>query len=294
MGFEINRKIFCDLTIGNLNATPGNGIYRLQVTLLLVVNNLDEQELPGALTELEGDLKFNNRPFCRLRVYDPPLHIQQYKHTNKTQTDLYADLSRAQIEAIENSRGSGEIHFNLRIRGRLVTPAVVSKKEKPGEFHVDHATHTAWEDKSFSINQSTWVGLLDQWNYTDTLLVELAIPKSAPQKLTDGLAYFRRAQGAMLRGDFKEVIRDCRCVLDTISEMMEKTHDERRESMIKMLEKKRDAKKEDRFLLLRKALSHVCDPSHHGDTVSNSIDWQRSDAVAVLAATSAILLKVFE
>lgn len=290
MSFIFGGRIFCDLTIGQLFATRGLGVYRLQISINLSVKEIAaEESLPGpVLTELVGDLKFKGQPLCQIHPLSPE-NLRKTKNSNTAKIDLYADLSRTQIEAIELHR-VGEIQFDLRLFGKIVRPILIQNSRVAP--YVELESEIVAEDLAVRVSQSAWIELLDRWNYTETLLFELALSKTASSNLSDALHHFKQAQSALTRGDFKGVVRDCRCAIDSVSEKIE-TLEERRVGMMKLLEDKRDRTKEERFLLLRKSLSHLCDPSHHGDPTSSSIDWTRDDALQIQTVTAALLAKAF-
>jgi hypothetical protein len=82
-------------------------------------------------------------------------------------------------------------------------------------------------------------------------------------------------------------VRDCRVALDTIEATLG-------DAQMKPGPNVRNRTKYERYLALRQSIHSLASPAHHGDPNSASIEYHRSDALAILAMTAAVLRALAE
>jgi len=137
----------------------------------------------------------------------------------KGEVDLYADieLDHRKIEFIEEKRMGGDLWLTLRLEVLRVNvqsgKPVEQRSFECKEFPVETPQHT-YEIK---IPQSEWVGMLRDFGYGRTKVLEIPIPLLPMGTFVDNaIKQFDRAQAHFIEGNYEEVMVDCRKAFEEI------------------------------------------------------------------------------
>jgi hypothetical protein len=137
------------------------------------------------------------------------------------------------------------------------------------------------------IDQATWVRVLGEMDYRQTLLLEIPLVGSdASPLLARGGAALRAAEADLRTGDYEGVVAECRKVIDAIRGVLSESN----EVEWKPADFPKDPKtatKKQRQHVIRQALWALCSPAVHVDPTTLTFTWTRSDALMVLASVAA-------
>lgn len=278
MSFTINSQTFADVNTTKIHAELGLGFYRLVFQVDFVFYPRPQGE-SATLVELGGEVKVKGKaggPYYlgRLVSRSRPLLIEVRQYTNKRSETLEIELDHRRLEAIEEIRLGEGLTFTLSWWGRVLLGSVF---------------HNVFHEDSFPVNQGTWIEILGQCGYSRTMLLEVPVPdtESAPV-LAEAVSRLKKAQEALVRGEYREAVGACRDVLESLSQVLADRDDQDQEFQ-QLFQNTRGMDKEARLRVVRRALKILCHPARHADLVSAQIYWDRADAIAVVTMVSALL-----
>ena len=193
--------------------------------------------------------------------------------TSQRQIELVCDLDRARVEAIEAARGGGNLQLDVWLSWRFDDGHVSSSQE------------------GLIVNQGVWIEVLSEMGYQQTLLIEVPLPDPAAQpELAEAVRLLSAAQGHMLRGHYREAIRELRDVLDEVTRALG-DDDESSDPQLRhvLFDNSRNMTKAERLRVVRRALKLVTHPARHRDQVAVSMDWSRTDSTEMIAMVAAFV-----
>ncbi len=227
--------------------------------------------MPILLKDLTADL------FCKIqrseqligRLYStqgPVIH-QAYETSQDPAQGFSIKLSFSDLDEIEKERNGGELTFLFKLSGFI--------------FEGDDYTR-AWDDRSIIIEQSSWIKILDQMGYSKILTIEIPTSgeKSNP-KYTLAYTKLSEAQQSMLRGEWRQAVALCRDCLETLPTFPTE----------EIIPSSKNTKSE-RLQLIQKLLHLTHLAKHSNNDVANTADWQREDALFMLATCGALVHKL--
>lgn len=229
------------------------------------------------LADLAGEIRVKSRvtnfqPLARLVPAKPPVMIRFQQHNLNHETNMVAELSPRQIEAIEDMRLGEGLIFSARLAGLARWNSGVQRVEE--------------DNAALHVNQGTWVEVLGELGYQKTLLLEVPVPDaSSHPEMSEAVGHLACAQQAMYRGDWREAVGSCRDVLESLSRALGDV-EEVRNATVKSDPK---ADRTTRLRGVRKALKNLCHPARHADEHAARIEWSRADALSVVSMVAALL-----
>jgi hypothetical protein len=273
------------ITVTGFSGYVGAGFYRLVVnTSFPMPRRTDEAR---TILEMGGGFFLRRRqggnlPLGTLTPFDHPLLIEN--NTNESPYDpsplFFVDLDRQRLEAIEDLRAGGDLPLEMFFwcRGHSSTRGFLAGK---ANFSVD-------------VPQSSWVQVLEQLQYRRYLLLEVPLPgETGPPALAGAARSLSAAMSRLAVGDDRGAVAACRESIDGLEEFLGDKAS-RPGGIDALFENARKWTKAERMLALRRALHALASPSHHGDAVSREVDWDRSDAVAIVASVASLLSRVMK
>ena len=276
--FTLNGRVVAEVKISRVQGQVGLGIYRLLVQLDLVFMRMPEEE--GAiLHELTGDLQIEGRYAGSLRLFQELGQFSIGQYEGSLPVLLVADLSLRQLHAIEDLR-----------QGRGLTIGVNISMTCWGKLHAGAGLlRSSSGYLSHQVSQGAWIEILNEIGYRKIMLLEIPeLAESLAPELTDAVAYIGKAQQALHRGEYREAVGCCRDVLESLSTAMGDgdLQDTEFQAFFRDL---RSKDKAGRLRLVRRAMKILSHPARHADEVATQIEWNRTDATAMITMIAALL-----
>jgi len=148
-----------------------------------------------------------------------------------------------------------------------------------GTVHYDN------RGEPFEVNQTSWIKVLGQLGYAKLMLLEVPLLDGLGPAFDEASGHLRKAKAAMLRGEYREAVGCCRDVIEALTRALR----DKDEQLAKLVTNTRELDKAERLRLLRQALKVLTHPARHADEVAAAIEWTRTDAVAVITMTAAVM-----
>ena len=164
MVLTINSRVFADAQIQGISVHPVVGAYELRVGLLIAVAPAPEGEhcravIDGARVRMTtGGGERDDLGFARP---DRRIEIATLPHQHRTMPTLSLTLQPGQLAAIEQSRGVGDLHFELDVMG--------VGTDRRGSSPMQEVLHR-------DVPRSEWIEKLRASNARDILLLEVPLP----------------------------------------------------------------------------------------------------------------------
>ena len=251
----------------------GAGIHRLTCPIALDARNT----MPGGvLVTLSGWawLSMTGMDWLGSWSTERPVVTREGEPFDAT---LVLPLTDNQLAVIEQRRAGSELR--LMFDGNVVLG-----------FDPDHAEgseNDRWPERSFQetvhIYRETWVRLLSQLDIAMSLAVVLPVPLGPGPAARVG-GHLREAIRKVNAGEYGDAAMEARKAIDALGSARSKWPSEKEVTSVE-----RDLRTADqRLALLRHALYGVASPAVHGDAVAVGIEWDREQALAVIAGVAAL------
>lgn len=184
--------------------------------------------------------------------------------------NLAARISDAQLALIEQARGGGDLCWRVDISA-AVSPSA-------------GAWPTGGAQVSLRIPRSTWLRQLESLGAAAAVTVVVPVPLTAGDRQQMGQR-IRQAQAAIDDGRFADAVATARLALETART---------RESLVSESalrgKQAKSRTQHERWSAMHHAIWELTNLAHHeGDSAERS--WSRSDAVAIVAATAALIAR---
>jgi predicted transcriptional regulator len=212
-----------------------------------------------------------------------PLYPIVFPPRDQSATQLVefaVDVSREQVDAIEQDRDGGRIVLQLHVLGHLIHPDLLAASEG-----FDNSSF--WGDLRYDLSAAQWVEVLEQWKYARSFLVQ--VPFRADLSGATTLKTQReveKALAALLDGRHRDAVAACRDALEAAYGQEDADLFPELQYQVKNL---KQASKEARFWLIRRALWAVTHAAKHNDETTSGMVWGRSDATAAISILGALL-----
>jgi hypothetical protein len=234
------------------------------------------------LIDMGGELQASGKggasfTLGRLVPADFPTIVPAGPQPSSPQLRVEVDLDRQRIEALEALRLGGHLEFVAALRCRFQTGS---------DFE------SGREDLRQRVPQGTWVEILQQLGYRKTLLLEVPIADDDPSsKLATVRKHLAAAQDSLLRMHWRESVGSCRDALESLTTKLgdKRVADPEVKEILDGLSKLRSKDKTARLRVLRGAMLSVCHLARHADDIAGPVEWEREDAVAMLAMIAALI-----
>ena len=274
--WDIGSETFAELEVKSIHGNSGLAFYRL-IFQVDITQHSRSKEARVMVNTIKGELWVkgkNNKEYflgCAQRP-GPDNPIETYDYTFTSNIQLEMELDSRRMEAIEQIRLGEDLSFRLELYG------IARSRQTP--FQPVNAT------LQYRANQSTWIEVLGQMGYRQTLLLEIPVlSEEISPSFAESSEHLKKAQTMLLNGHFRESVGACRDVLESLAKAL---GDEAETNSIPF-ENLRELDKEKRFRQVRRALRFFTHPARHADEVSAQIEWELEDAKAIISLTAVIL-----
>lgn len=200
--------------------------------------------------------------------------VESFSEQREICCALEIELSRQKMDALEQTRYSGDMVFELNLIGQI---------------HHNNEISNVNQEFRHTVPQSDWVQMLSKMEYSYINLIEipnLQINSSKhAQKIIDHL---NTANHLALEGRFEQSVAQCRFFFENLSKLI---GDE--EKMRSLNKKTKESTKSERMQLIRKAVADLVHLTHHDDDEMAHVEWHREDALALIGYCTTILQHYF-
>jgi hypothetical protein len=273
---DYSGNICAEVDLGGLRGEPALGSFHLTVQLKWPLHGRPpERRVEIHLKTAEAHLTFPGRAKAGLgflATRGTPASFLNLPQGFTAYSDHVLSLSHSQVEAIEARRSADVMVLEIVLCGFTRLGAEI---------------RTFRESVVTPIDQATWVRLLGEMHYRQTLLLEIPLVSSDTSPLlARGGEALGAAEADLRAGDYEGVVAECRKVIDAIRGVLNETN----EIEWKPADFPKDPKsatKKQRQHVVRQALWALCSPAVHVDTTTLTFTWTRSDALMVLASVAA-------
>lgn len=273
-----SRRAFAEVTIGGLSGECGL-TSRLHIGLDLIIWNRDPGSIGAMLRSPVADVlvrfEGSRELFMGRAVHtEATAPLRQFDDRTQAKIRLSIELSHVQLDALERERQGGTFSLAVAYRG-LATD------------HQGHLDHLSGRDQR-EVSQSEWCNVLGQLNYHRSVLVEVPLPdEDAHPALAGTTRELAAATAALRQGRVRDAVGACRLALESLAHAIGEDHGTY--NIVEVVRGNPHLDKQARFAALRKALTIVSHPAHHGDPNASAIEWHYEDAVALVMCTTSIL-----
>jgi hypothetical protein len=258
-----------------LTSISGQPTLGARIVLALRLNTWDTPT-DTSLRSLSADVTFTGKggPVLIGRAFsgDGGALYQRQKR-GVTTTSLVLDLTFQQLEGLERRRCGGPFSLELRYQGLAF---------------VDGKASNVGGNLTRQVTQDEWIRVLNQVGYRRLVLVEVPVADDqAHPALAKATLELGHATAALHTGRCRDAVGACRVALEALAHALGETP--QTYSLQDLLKRNLLLDKAERFGLVRKMLTIVTHPAHHGDPNAAAVEWHYEDAVAVVAQTAAVL-----
>jgi len=248
----------------------GAGLHRLTFPVGVDCRNTMSGGVP---VELRGEiwLGTGGGDWLGTVTTDQPVATSGQRRTN-----LVLPLTDEQLAVIEQRRAGSDLQFGIDLWATLgFDPAVA-----------DGDQEARWPSKQIQvqvpIQSGPWQRLLSQLGGRPSLAVVLPVPLASPGHLNSLIGdHLRDAIRKVNAGEYADAVVAARRSLDVIENTWPSA-----KSVLEVDQRQRTL--EQRLGLMRAAVASLAGPAPHGDPVASSITWNRENALAVIAAITAL------
>lgn len=279
--WTLGALIFAELELKAIQGSPGLGFYRLMADVNYTTHGKKAEE-EVTVSNIGGTLCVRGRDtqdrfLGHVWLENPESALVTYEHMYERNLQFEIELDAMRLAAIEDIRLGGDLNFTLHICG-------IARNASDGRLH----TMTA--PLQYLANQSTWIKVLDEMGYRQTMLLEIPIldAKVSP-RFPEAAEHLRTAQTHFLRGHFRDSVGACRDVMESLSKALSDDKYQPDEAVKSYFKSTRSMGKKERVRLIRRAVTVLTHPARHADKDSSSIDWSPMDARAVIVMTVTLL-----
>lgn len=274
MSLTYQSREFAEAKILDVHGEPALGTHLLRVRVEVRVKAL-YKDGPDHFTIYGGKLSVslgNTRYLGRLFPVRGSGFVPIYEYASDKQVELLAEVSSAQMLALEDLRAGDNVTLVVGLEG----VSYVGPLRDPISAEIQHR-----------IPRSLWLDILKACKYRETMLIEVPVtdPEGSPA-LQKAAGHLREAQEAMGRGQWREAVGACRDVLEALS-LEANDPDEVDGKWPEILVRHKDLDRAARMRVVRRALKLLTHPARHVDEVTVNIEWQAEDARFALAVAAA-------
>lgn len=207
MSITVNSRIVAEARIQGVTLRPVVGAYELLFGLDIAVNPQGDYtrrvSVIGARVSLRTDRAgVQQAGFARPEA---PIFIKQFANPNRMSSILVLPLQPGQIAAIERSRETGDVAFELQ--------AIGVGSDQNGD-------HPVQDDWRCQVPRSDWLQKLRSAGVRDVLLLEVPLPLVDRPKEWEAISHAIQNAGKHFReGDYHACVSSCRLALDELGHL---------------------------------------------------------------------------
>jgi hypothetical protein len=271
-------RTFAEVTVTGLTGQRGI-TSRVFVTLNLLVWNKDAGSVGATLHDIQADLLVrigggNEVLLGSARAVDATAPLRQWEERSTSTLRLAIELSGVQLDEFERLRRGGPFTLAVVYHG-LATD------------HQGRLDHLRGRDQ-LEVSQSEWVAVLGALGHQRSVLVEVPLPDEAVHPgLATATHELAVATSALRHGRVRDAVGACRLALENLAHAV--GEDPENYNVVEIVRRDPNLDKQARFALLRRSLTIVAHPAHHGDPNAAAVEWHYEDAVALVTQTTALL-----
>jgi len=196
---------------------------------------------------------------------------------NKPEFTMALELDRYRMAALEGFRLGDGLVLKGDLTGQLAQGSKASAFSAPFQH---------------SLTLSDWSQVLSQTGFGRTIVFEVPIPDVVrDEPLARAVGYLDLAKRAMDRGAWREAVGGCRDVFEALQPAVE-TCASTSARVTGATDREEFKTKPQRFGEVCRALKKLTHAARHVDDIAESFQWERADAVFLLAATSALVYRL--
>lgn len=198
------------------------------------------------------------------------LHVRTLQTPGHFSYEFRLDLSPAQLAALEDIRGGGDLAFRVILSGVAGNEASFADRESWQQV----LTHV--------VPLSEWIEHLRVAKAMDILLLEIPMPfVDPPAQLAAAMKLLRQAQSLFLQAHYADCVINCRRALEEFEKVLGRD----RSGLLKRLATDREGlDKSERQTTIEAAVYHFGNLAVHDGVVA----FDRRDAKLMLAVTAAL------
>lgn len=283
---QLNNRAIADIDLKNIYGKKGLGVYRLQFDMTfdpysgdsdedkkLVVSNFNTEVYIHQRGQKEAQKLYLGRA-----IPDKVPLVFEIKTTNyKTHASFILDLSKYQLDLIEELRKGEEITIFINLSCEIKGPDIHTTDKRELRYYVD---------------KSEWLKALKAMQYGDFLLFEIPIPDSKSEIPEKILNHLKSARDHFIKGHYEVTLAKCRYVHDLLTDHLKDLGSiKEADKLYSDNQTKREMSKEDRMLLIRNSVRHFTHLAHHleDDEDGEEIVFTRKQAETILGLTAAMV-----
>lgn len=206
-----DNHIVADVRVLNIYGSPGIGVYRLVFDIRFDLRSADEAAkkiIRNISSEIFIARKGQSK---RQKIYlgkatpEETLILKTPTRSINKRESLTLDLSKHQIDLIEELRNGEELNFYINLSSEVIGN---------GEYKTDSAR------LSYFSNKSTWLNALGRMGYGEFLLFEIPIPDNESLISEKIFKNIKIARDQFVKGNYEHALAKCRFVQDRLTEFL--------------------------------------------------------------------------
>lgn len=269
----VGQLTYAEGGVEKISGDEGLGFFRLQFPVKLQIRGAPTGQ-GFDLVGLRADVMMTTAARGGKRLgwaesLTPQLPVRSTNYAFSQFVTLELQLSRGQMDALEEHRGGGDFGFQMTYWFAFNDASNVIQHHQQVDL--------------IEMNRGVWIDILKAMGYAKLALLEVPIfdARVSPD-LAEASDYLTRAQDAMLRGEYREAVGFCRDVLESISKGL-------RDTDSPPTTPQKEWTKAERLQNLRRALKVFTHPARHVDEVTATFDWSRIDAASAIRWCAALI-----
>lgn len=279
MSLTIGSRIIADTRVQAVALRPVVGGYELVFALYLTAHPEKDAtrraSIVGASVSVKAQGGTGRLGFARPQ---DPFEIVPRPSQYSMSPALVMSFQPAQLAALEDLRGTGDLDFELLATGY--------GSDSQGE----HQIQDQWR---IHVPRSDWVKKLRDAKARDILLLEVPMPVGKTSKTWADIATnLGRAQEHFLNGDYHASVGSCRSVVQELGQQKFKKKDWSTPLLTRLASDRGGMTKHEGLAALWATLRHFTHQAHHSGSEGGETEYSRSEAKLMLTLTAAFVAEI--
>jgi len=289
---------YAEINNVSVSGSRGVGFYRLNITVTVNRRTPRDTTLKELLTDIEGYATIrtetgninNLGSLCFYKKFNVISDLDINGISESVEMKMFVDVSLQGIDKIESLRMGRGCEISVYLNAKVERQHYESPNNRLVRLEVFYVS----SEIGYTINQGTWIDILSQMGYRETMLLEIPIIDEFTTTIPSLKTDFDMAQTQLLLGHWRQSVEACRKIYEALSQKM---NDKKVTDKVEFKEISKEDKMEHIRLLRRAMYIITCKASHiddvnkpDGDSV---FEWGPEDARAALMITSALVRWVF-
>jgi len=277
MNITVNGRVVAEASIQGATVRPVVGAYEFLFSLNIAMHPQGDYAcrifVVGALVSLRTDRAGVQRVgFAQPQA---PIIIKQSTHLARITPALVLPLQPGQVAAIERSRETGDVVFELQMIG--------VDSDQNGE-------HLVQNDWRFQVPRSDWLQKLRDAGARDVLLLEVPLPLvDRPKEWETVSNAIQDAEKHFREGDYHACVSSCRIALDELGHLKFGSGDWAGPQLDQLGKNRNGMTASDRETALWAVVRHYTHLAHHGPSSGGVVHFSRATAQLLLTMVAALI-----